>query len=107
MKLTDLRDILHYVPQFREKIFILAVDGDIVTGDNFPTLLLDVDTGERRALPALPKGVVTLGVDEQGPILLHAGAALDGAGDAADGASCGSTCVATASPRVSNSPRRC
>ena len=42
MKLTDLRDILHYIPQFREKIFILAIDGDIVTGDNFATLLLDV-----------------------------------------------------------------
>ena len=42
MKLTDLRDILHYIPQFREKTFILAIDGDIVTGDNFPTLLLDV-----------------------------------------------------------------
>jgi len=42
VKLTDLRDILHYIPQFREKIFILAIDGDIVTGDNFPTLLLDV-----------------------------------------------------------------
>ena len=42
MKLTDLRDILHYIPQFREKIFILAIDGDIVTGDNFATLLIDV-----------------------------------------------------------------
>jgi amino-acid N-acetyltransferase len=42
VKLTDLRDILHYIPQFREKIFILAIDGDIVTGDNFATLLLDV-----------------------------------------------------------------
>lgn len=42
MKLTDLRDILHYIPQFREKVFILAVDGEIVTGDNFATLLLDV-----------------------------------------------------------------
>ena len=42
MKLTDLRGILQYVPQFREKTFILALDGDIVTGDNFPNLLLDV-----------------------------------------------------------------
>jgi amino-acid N-acetyltransferase len=42
VKLTDLRGILHYVPQFREKTFILALDGDIVTDDNFPTLLLDV-----------------------------------------------------------------
>lgn len=42
MKLTDLRGILHYVPQFREKTFILAIDGAIVTDENFPTLLLDV-----------------------------------------------------------------
>ena len=42
MKLTDLRGILHYIPQFREKTFILALDGDIVTDENFPTLLLDV-----------------------------------------------------------------
>ncbi len=42
MKLTDLRGILQYIPQFREKTFILAIDGDIVTDDNFATLLLDV-----------------------------------------------------------------
>ena len=41
-KLTDLRGILQYIPQFREKIFILAIDGAIVTDDNFATLLLDV-----------------------------------------------------------------
>ncbi len=42
MKLTDLRGILQYIPQFREKTFILAIDGGIVTDDNFATLLLDV-----------------------------------------------------------------
>lgn len=42
MKLTDLRGILHYVPQFREKTFILAVDAGIVQDENFATLLLDV-----------------------------------------------------------------
>jgi amino-acid N-acetyltransferase len=42
VKLTDLRGILQYIPQFREKTFILAMDGAIVTSDNFPTLLLDV-----------------------------------------------------------------
>jgi len=42
MKLTDLRGILQYIPQFREKTFILAVDGAIVTDENFPILLLDV-----------------------------------------------------------------
>ena len=42
VKLTDLRGILRYVPQFREKVFILAIDGDIVTDDNFATLLVDV-----------------------------------------------------------------
>jgi amino-acid N-acetyltransferase len=42
MKLTDLRGILQYIPQFREKTFILAIDGHIVTDENFATLLLDV-----------------------------------------------------------------
>jgi amino-acid N-acetyltransferase len=42
VKLTDLRGILQYIPQFREKTFILAVDGAIVTDENFATLLLDV-----------------------------------------------------------------
>jgi amino-acid N-acetyltransferase len=42
VKLTDLRGILQYIPQFREKTFILAIDGAIVTHENFATLLLDV-----------------------------------------------------------------
>jgi amino-acid N-acetyltransferase len=42
VKLTDLRGILQYIPQFREKTFVLAIDDDIVTNDNFATLLLDV-----------------------------------------------------------------
>ncbi len=42
MKLTDLRGILHYIPQFREKTFILAIDGEIVTDERFATLLVDI-----------------------------------------------------------------
>ena len=42
VKPTDLRGILRYIPRFREKTFILAVDGAIVTDDNFPNLLLDI-----------------------------------------------------------------
>lgn len=42
MKLTDLRGILRYIPQFREKTFILGVDGAIVTDENFANILLDV-----------------------------------------------------------------
>src|ERR1700733_2620997 len=42
MKPTDLRGIPQYIPQFREKTFVLAVDGAIVTDENFATLLLDV-----------------------------------------------------------------
>src|SRR6185436_14209261 len=42
VRLTDLRGILQYIPQFREKTFILAIDGGVVTDDNFATLLLDV-----------------------------------------------------------------
>src|SRR5436190_20433286 len=42
MKPTDLRGILQYIPRFREKVFILAIDGAIVTSENFANLLLDV-----------------------------------------------------------------
>lgn len=42
MKPTDLRGILQYIPRYREKIFILAIDGAIVTDENFPNLLLDI-----------------------------------------------------------------
>jgi amino-acid N-acetyltransferase len=42
VKLTDLRGILQYIPQFREKTFIIGVDGAIVTDENFANILLDV-----------------------------------------------------------------
>jgi len=42
VKLTDLRGILRYIPQFREKIFVISVDGGIVTDENFANILLDV-----------------------------------------------------------------
>ncbi|HMO66484.1 MAG TPA: amino-acid N-acetyltransferase, partial [Verrucomicrobiota bacterium] len=42
MKPTDLRGILRYIPRFREKTFIVALDGAVVTDENFPNLLLDV-----------------------------------------------------------------
>ena len=42
MKLTDLRGILQYIPQFREKTFVIGVDGAIVTDENFGNILLDV-----------------------------------------------------------------
>jgi amino-acid N-acetyltransferase len=42
VKLTDLRGILQYIPQFREKTFIIEVDGIIVTDENFANILLDV-----------------------------------------------------------------
>lgn len=42
MKLTDLRGILQYIPRFREKIFVISIDGAIVTSENFSNLLLDV-----------------------------------------------------------------
>ena len=42
MKPTDLRGILQYIPRFREKVFVLALDGAVVTDENFANLLLDV-----------------------------------------------------------------
>ena len=42
MKVSDLRGILQYVPRFREKIFVIEIDGDIIASDNFANILLDV-----------------------------------------------------------------
>ncbi len=42
IKLTDLREILHYVPRFREKVFVISIDGEIVEDENFATLILDI-----------------------------------------------------------------
>jgi amino-acid N-acetyltransferase len=42
VKPTDLRGILQYIPQFRERTFIISIDGAIVTGENFANILLDV-----------------------------------------------------------------
>src|SRR6185295_8124563 len=42
MKPTDLRGILQYIPRFREKIFIIAIDGAIITDENFANILLDI-----------------------------------------------------------------
>src|SRR3954465_6269304 len=42
MKVSDLRGILQYVPRFREKVFVVAIDGDIVASPNFGNILLDI-----------------------------------------------------------------
>jgi amino-acid N-acetyltransferase len=42
LRLTDLREILRYVPRFRDKTFVIAVDGAVVEDDNFANLLLDI-----------------------------------------------------------------
>jgi amino-acid N-acetyltransferase len=42
VKFTDLRGILQYVPRFREKVFVISLDGAIITDENFPNILLDV-----------------------------------------------------------------
>ena len=41
-QLTGLREILRYVPRFRDRVFVIAIDGAIVEDDNFPNLLLDI-----------------------------------------------------------------
>ena len=42
MKPTDLRGILQYVPQFRERTFVVAIDGAAVAHENFVNILMDV-----------------------------------------------------------------
>ena len=42
MKVSDLRGILQYVPRFREKIFVVEIDGDVVASKNFGNILMDL-----------------------------------------------------------------
>src|SRR5436190_23513957 len=42
MKVSDLRGILQYVPRFRDRIFVVALDGEIVGSPNFANILLDL-----------------------------------------------------------------
>jgi amino-acid N-acetyltransferase len=42
VKPIDLRGILHYVPQFRDKTFVISVDGAIVNDEHFGNLLMDI-----------------------------------------------------------------
>ena len=42
MKLTDLRGILQYIPQFRERTFVISIDGAIVTNENFGNIVMDI-----------------------------------------------------------------
>ncbi|MFA5191860.1 MAG: amino-acid N-acetyltransferase [Verrucomicrobiia bacterium] len=41
-KSIDLRGMLRYIPQFRDKVFVLAIDGHLVSDEVFPGLLRDV-----------------------------------------------------------------
>ncbi|HEY1188481.1 MAG TPA: amino-acid N-acetyltransferase [Gemmata sp.] len=41
-RLTHFREILRYVPRFRDRVFVIALDGAVVEDDNFPNLLLDI-----------------------------------------------------------------
>ncbi|MSQ94104.1 MAG: amino-acid N-acetyltransferase [Gemmataceae bacterium] len=41
-RLVDLREILRYVPHYRDKVFVIAFDGAVVEHDNFRNLLLDL-----------------------------------------------------------------
>jgi amino-acid N-acetyltransferase len=39
---SGLREILRYVPRFRDRVFVIALDGALVEHDNFGTILVDV-----------------------------------------------------------------
>jgi amino-acid N-acetyltransferase len=41
-RLVNLREILRYVPQYRDKVFVIAFDGAVVEHENFRNLLLDL-----------------------------------------------------------------
>ena len=42
VNVSDLREILQYVPRFRERVFVIALDGEVAASDNFSNILLDL-----------------------------------------------------------------
>ena len=42
LKPTDLRGILEYVPQFRDHVFVIALDGSIIDDENFSNVMTDI-----------------------------------------------------------------
>jgi amino-acid N-acetyltransferase len=42
LRLTDLREMLRYVPRFRDRAFVIALDGALVEEENCRNLLLDI-----------------------------------------------------------------
>lgn len=42
MNVSDLREILQYVPRFRGRTFVVAVDGEIAASANFQNILVDL-----------------------------------------------------------------
>jgi amino-acid N-acetyltransferase len=42
MKVPERRGILQYVTRFRDKVFVIAIDGGILDSENFSNILLDI-----------------------------------------------------------------
>lgn len=42
MQVSDLRGILQYIPRFRDKVFVIAIDGEVAASENFHNILLDL-----------------------------------------------------------------
>ncbi|MEM9018798.1 MAG: amino-acid N-acetyltransferase, partial [Verrucomicrobiota bacterium] len=42
MNFSDLRAILQYVPQFRGRTFVVALDGAVIESPDFSNILLDI-----------------------------------------------------------------
>lgn len=42
MNVSDLREILQYVPRFRGRTFVIAIDGQVAASENFNNILLDL-----------------------------------------------------------------
>jgi len=42
MEFGDLRGILQYVPQFRDKLFVVLIDEEVIVSDNFSNVVLDL-----------------------------------------------------------------
>ena len=79
-RLTYFREILRYVPRFRDRVFVIAIDGAVVEHENFPNLLLDIALLRSLSIQVVLVHGAALQVKRYAELLKISASDLDGLG---------------------------
>src|SRR5437016_4799775 len=79
-RLTYFREILRYVPRFRDRVFVIAIDGAVVEHENFANLLLDISLLRSLSIQVVLVHGAALQVKRYADLLKVSATDLDGLG---------------------------